>query len=123
MPRFFFLVALTLTLSVFGHGGDSLVPKFPIANKVDSLYARWLTSRAEQTFVHHAIKGVDTAAADILGVSDAVIAQRLATLDQRSPMDLRFTPRCQEFHPVLLGPPKGVPWARYRTIHLLFSDF
>ena len=92
MPRFFFFVALTLTLSVFGHGGDSLVPKFPLANKADSLYARWLTSRAEQTFVHHAIKGADTAAADILGVSDAVIAQRLATLDQRSPMDLRFTP-------------------------------
>ncbi|HAG06384.1 MAG TPA: lytic transglycosylase, partial [Cryomorphaceae bacterium] len=92
MPRFFLFLALTLTMSMFGHGGDSLVPKFPLANKADSLYARWLTSRAEQTFVHHAIKGVDTAAADILGVSDAVIAQRLATLDQRSPMDLRFTP-------------------------------
>lgn len=92
MPRFFLFLALTFTLSLFGHSGDSLVPKFPLANKADSLYARWLNSRAEQTFVHHAIKGNDSAASDILGVSDAVVAQRLATLDQRSPMDLRFTP-------------------------------
>ena len=92
MTRYLFLLALALWQPVFGQGADSLVPRYPLASKADSLYAVWLNSRAEQTFVHHAIKSVDTSAADILGVSDAVIAQRLATLDQRSPIDLRFTP-------------------------------
>ena len=92
MRRFLVLFVLTSTMALQAAVMDSIVPKFPLATKADSAYAAWLNSRAEKTFTHHAIKSVDTNAADILGVSEAVIAQRLATLDQRSPMDLRFTP-------------------------------
>jgi len=103
MRRYYFILALFCLLPLKAHIQDSITAKHPLATSVDSAYAHWLSSHAERTFVHHAIRELDTNAVDILGITDAVLAQRLQALDQRSPLDIRFTPEVKKSIQFYLG--------------------
>lgn len=86
------LLAFCAFINLHGAVLDSSTVKYALANKADSAYAIWLSSKYEQSLIHNNVAVADTAGGGSSGLSDAVIAQRLAVLDQRSPLDLRLTP-------------------------------
>ena len=61
-----------------------------LATKVDTMYAKWLLSGNERNWTSQFKVSVDSLAGASLELSDEVIKQRLAALDRRSPMDLRY---------------------------------
>lgn len=68
------------------------IARFGLATKVDTMYAKWVLSGSQRNWSSQLKGPVDTLAGASLGVSDELLKQRLAVLDKRSPMDLRFTP-------------------------------
>ena len=56
------------------------------------MYAKWALSSSQRNWISQFKGPVDSLAGASLGVSDEVLKQRLAVLDKRSPMDLRYTP-------------------------------
>ena len=56
------------------------------------MYAKWALSSSQRNWVSQFKGPVDSLAGTALTVSDEVLKQRLAVLDKRSPMDLRYTP-------------------------------
>ena len=56
------------------------------------MYAKWALSSSQRNWVSQFKGPVDSLAGASLSVSDEVLKQRLAVLDKRSPMDLRYTP-------------------------------
>jgi membrane-bound lytic murein transglycosylase D len=66
--------------------------RFGLATKVDTMYAKWALSSSQRNWVSQFKGPVDSLAGTALTLSDEVLKQRLAVLDKRSPMDLRYTP-------------------------------
>jgi membrane-bound lytic murein transglycosylase D len=56
------------------------------------MYAKWVLSSSQRNWVSQFKGPADSLAGASLAVSDEVLKQRLAVLDKRSPMDLRYTP-------------------------------
>ena len=56
------------------------------------MYAKWALSSSQRNWVSQFKGPADSLAGASLAVSDEVLRQRLAVLDKRSPMDLRYTP-------------------------------
>lgn len=56
------------------------------------MYAKWALSSSQRNWVSQFKGPADSLAGASLAVSDEVLKQRLAVLDKRSPMDLRYTP-------------------------------
>ena len=55
------------------------------------MYAKWALSSSQRNWVSQFKGPADSLAGASLAVSDEVLRQRLAVLDKRSPMDLRYT--------------------------------
>jgi len=55
------------------------------------MYAKWALSSSQRNWVSQFKGPADSLAGASLAVSDEVLKQRLAVLDKRSPMDLRYT--------------------------------
>ena len=87
------LTALSFAPSAMGYAQraaatDSVI--HGLATRVDTMYAKWLLSGSERNWTSQFKAPVDSLAGASLELSDEVIKQRLAALDRRSPMDLRY---------------------------------
>ena len=85
------LVVSIGSLALPPSAGDTTA-RFGLATKVDTMYAKWALSSSQRNWVSQFKGPVDSLAGASLSVSDEVLKQRLAVLDKRSPMDLRYTP-------------------------------
>ena len=93
MLRVLFLGALmAVTAPLRAESSDTTALRFGLATKVDTMYAKWALNSSQRNWVSQFKGPVDSLAGASLGVSDDVLKQRLAVLDKRSPMDLRYTP-------------------------------
>ncbi len=85
------LAALLISAPLCASAADADTVRHGLATKVDTMYAKWLLSSSERNWTSQFKGPIDTLAGATLGVSDEVIKQRLAALDRRTPMDLRYT--------------------------------
>ncbi|MGA0818070.1 MAG: transglycosylase SLT domain-containing protein [Schleiferiaceae bacterium] len=93
MLRVLFLGALmAVAAPLRAESSDTTALRFGLATKVDTMYAKWALNSSQRNWVSQFKGPVDSLAGASLGVSDDVLKQRLAVLDKRSPMDLRYTP-------------------------------
>ncbi|MEY2971392.1 MAG: transglycosylase SLT domain-containing protein [Schleiferiaceae bacterium] len=93
MLRVLFLGALmAVAAPLRAESADTTALRFGLATKVDTMYAKWALNSSQRNWVSQFKGPVDSLAGASLGVSDDVLKQRLAVLDKRSPMDLRYTP-------------------------------
>lgn len=101
------LIVALLTCVILYSGQAQIIDStdYPLyrANQADSCYAAWLTSSAEQEFLHPAILNDNIDGEDILGVPDDTLALRFALLDAQTPLDIRFTPEVKKALHFYLG--------------------
>ncbi|MEN9832871.1 MAG: hypothetical protein RL753_25 [Bacteroidota bacterium] len=87
-----FTLYTLLAASFIGSAVSMDTARFGLATKVDTMYAKWVLSSSQRNWVSQFKGPADSLAGASLAVSDEVLKQRLAVLDKRSPMDLRYTP-------------------------------
>jgi membrane-bound lytic murein transglycosylase D len=87
-----FTLYTLLAASFIGSAVSLDTARFGLATKVDTMYAKWVLSSSQRNWVSQFKGPADSLAGASLAVSDEVLKQRLAVLDKRSPMDLRYTP-------------------------------